>query len=75
MATFLGNLKSSVVGKTLGVGDALIYSVGRSRVGQSLVSRGQVQLQHLDRARSNFDRYGGGMTITITRFVPMRSGE
>ena len=51
-------------------GDAVNYSVGRSRVGQSLVSRGWVKPQHLDRARSYFERYGG-MTITIARFVPI----
>ena len=51
-------------------GDAVNYSIGRSRVGQSLVSRGWVKPQHLDRARSYFKRYGG-MTITIARFVPI----
>ena len=51
-------------------GDAVNYSVGRSRVGQSLVRRGWVKTRHLDRARSYFERYGG-MTITIARFVPI----
>lgn len=51
-------------------GDAVNYSVGRSRVAQSIVSRGWVKPQHLDRARSYFKRYGG-MTITIARFVPI----
>ncbi len=51
-------------------GDAVNYSVGRSRVGRSLVKRGWVKPLYLDRARSYFERYGG-MTITIARFVPI----
>lgn len=51
-------------------GDAVNYSIGRSRVGQSLVRRGWVKSEHLKRARSYFERYGG-MTITIARFVPI----
>jgi membrane-associated protein len=51
-------------------GDAVNYSIGRSRLGQALVKKGWVKPKHLDKTREYFDRYGG-MTITIGRFVPI----
>ncbi len=51
-------------------GDAANYSIGRSTLGQQIVSRGWVKPQHLEQTRSWFDRFGGP-TITIGRFIPI----
>lgn len=51
-------------------GDAANYAIGRSALGQQLVSRGWVKPKHLQKTRSWFDRFGGP-TITIGRFIPI----
>ena len=51
-------------------GDAANYAIGRSTLGQQIVSRGWVKPHHLEQTRSWFDRFGGP-TITIGRFIPI----
>ena len=51
-------------------GDAANYVIGRSWLGQQVVSRGWVKPHHIDQTRSWFDRFGGP-TITIGRFIPI----
>lgn len=51
-------------------GDAANYAIGRSSLGQQIVSRGWVKRHHIDQTRSWFDRFGGP-TITIGRFIPI----
>lgn len=52
------------------LGDATNYSIGRSRLGQALMTRGWIKDAHLDKAQAYFDRFGGP-TITLGRFVPI----
>ena len=51
-------------------GDAANFAIGRSSLGQQIVSRGWVKAHHPAQTRAWFDRFGGP-TITIGRFVPI----
>ena len=51
-------------------GDAVNFAIGRSTLGQQLVSRAWVKPRHLEQTRSWFDRFGG-LTITVGRFIPI----
>jgi membrane-associated protein len=51
-------------------GDATNYAIGRSPLGQIIVTRGWIKPHHMDATRAYFDRYGT-MTITVARFVPI----
>lgn len=52
------------------LGDATNYSIGRSRLGQRLVTDGWVKPAHIAQTRAYFERYGG-VTVTIGRFIPI----
>lgn len=51
-------------------GDGVNYMLGRSWMGQRLVTLGWIKPDHLAKSRAYFDRFGG-VTVTIGRFVPV----
>lgn len=59
-----------IIGLAAILGDAANYSIGRSRLGHALLSRGWVKQDHLEIARAYFERFGG-LTITVGRFIPV----
>ncbi|MFM2485229.1 DedA family protein [Celerinatantimonas yamalensis] len=52
------------------LGDMANYSIGRSRIGQSLLHSRWVKPHHIQLTHEWFARYGG-MTIVIGRFIPI----
>jgi membrane-associated protein len=59
-----------IIGLAAILGDAANYSIGRSRLGHALLSRGWVKQDHVEMARAYFERFGG-LTITVGRFIPV----
>lgn len=59
-----------IVGLAAVLGDGLNYRIGRSALGQQLLSRGWIKPRHVRMTRDYFDRYGAP-TVTIGRFVPV----
>ena len=59
-----------IIGLAAILGDAANYSIGRSRLGHALLSRGWVRQNHLEMARAYFERFGG-LTVTMGRFIPV----
>lgn len=52
------------------LGDALNYSIGRSRLGQRLLNRRLVRTSHIAKAERYFAQFGCA-TIVMARFVPI----
>ncbi|AHG65070.1 VTT domain-containing protein [Advenella mimigardefordensis] len=52
------------------VGDYVNYSIGRSPLGQTLVRKGWVKQNHIEKTHAYFEKYGGS-TITLARFIPI----
>lgn len=52
------------------LGDQLNFSIGRSRIGSTIVRRRWVAPRHMAQARAFFSRFGGS-TILLARFIPV----